>query len=566
MKITKKQRTSSINNSIEDENFNYMLDEDMIDDGAYEEEHTNIINDLDSDNYNDDYDVIVMPSKQKATNSFHKQHFYHSDHELRQSRESSIDTNHINLKLNASTDQVLLNLNQKSQRARGIEKHDLSANTLSVDSGLSVPTGGTTSTNSDPESEKSSNNHNFLTNALANVTANAASVLIQINKHLNKNENDDKCSIASSESSSTNNNQQLKRQKRMLFLNSNSTEEQEDTYVSNKHADEDYFYTRKINKKLIESSSLDSILISDKNPAFGSINLDEINRDQNDASGSEVHTKKRCSIKSVVAPLAPHLQKQTQEPPHNLPHVVLVPYEVSSKNLPLTYQKSDCDRSINSIKSKASLDLNEVVATANLLASSLNDLNENGHKQKISNSTLTESNVMHNTTTNTTTTTYFQPNNSYFNHNRHPHARRRSIVKLNIEKTFNSLQTSFIKNIHTGFGLASEFMVSSPVKHAGTNTANSSTTENFVDDLDNSNTDQVHTSTSFGSIQSNLSEKNLNNKILQCDKSPSSKISSTIYVPYSPKNDDATHRHSSSVFSNNSFNNNNNFGKYISYF
>lgn len=532
----------------------------MIDDGAYEEETANVLNYLDSDNYNDDYDVIVMPSHSNKNNFFQQKHFYHSDHELRQSRESSIDMNHVKLKLNSSTDQALLNLKQMTQRQRK-SKHDLSSNTLSVDSGLSVPTGGTTttSTNSEPESEKSGNNHNFLTNAIASVSANAASVLIQINKHLNRNENDDKCSIASSESSSAQNNQQLKRQKRMLYLNSNpSSMEQEDNYVAikNPNEEEDYFYTRKINKKLIESSSLDSILISDKNPSFGSINLDEINkRDQNE-SACQAHTKKRCSVKLVAAPLAPHLQKQRQEEEkHNLPHVVLVPYEVPSKHLPSTYQKTDFDQSITSVKSKASLDLNEVVTTANLLASSLNNLNDNNVRQKISNSTLTDSNMMmHNTTTNTTTTTFSQPNQSYFNQNRHPHARRRSIVKISIEKTFNTLQTSLIKNIQTGFGLASDLMIS-PVKNTGNTTANSSTTENFIDqdDLYCSSTDLAYTSTSFGSTQSNT-------KLTNFDKTPSPKISSTVYVPYSPIKllsvnpiDEKTHHHSSSVFSNNSY-------------
>lgn len=227
----------------------------MVDEEDEGEEDLNMMlnADCDSDTYNDDYDVIVSTGacskKQLQPVGNQQRLFYHSDHELRQSRDSSLDTHLVKLKLNASCGAA-------------------SSNTLSADSGL-VGTGTTTataSTNSDLESEKSAyvrtnacsqnlNSNNFLSTALASVASNAASVLTQINKHL------------TGQTQQQQQQQQLKRQKRMLYLNSNSnsTEQQESQQEAQETAKADFFYTRKINKKLIDSSSLDSILISDKN-------------------------------------------------------------------------------------------------------------------------------------------------------------------------------------------------------------------------------------------------------------------------------------------------------------
>lgn len=100
-----------------------------------------------------------------------------------------------------------------------INKHDLSSNTLSVDSGLSVPT----ATNSDPESEKSTNVHftgvelsengNLLINSLKDVELLDASRLkLEL----------EKCQQMEFINGETEKLPLLKRQRRMLFLNSNS--------------------------------------------------------------------------------------------------------------------------------------------------------------------------------------------------------------------------------------------------------------------------------------------------------------------------------------------------------
>ena len=239
LKIHQKQRTSSTNNSIEDENFNYIIDEDEDDENedmeAYDEPN------VDSDNYNDDFDVIVMQQKaatpadtgshRSTASSSHNHHYFrdhyaHSDHEQHsKSRDPTEATNLAKFKLNSSTDHALLasSLSSSSSGKQLQNKHDLSSNTLSVDSGLSVPT-TTGSTNSEPESEKSTN---FIQSAVASLTLNAASVLAQVNAHLNSTAVQHPHDFT--DDSETKAQHQLKRQKRMLYLNSNSLDQDETT-------------------------------------------------------------------------------------------------------------------------------------------------------------------------------------------------------------------------------------------------------------------------------------------------------------------------------------------------
>ena len=107
------------------------------------------------------------------------------------------------------------------------KQHDLSSNTLSVDSGLSVPT----ATNSDPESEKSAKicDKNF-----------EEKLKKEIDNYFVSNEykNDDTLTINASQlTQNNNNNNLLKRQRRMLLLKIDSDE----TNTNNESTDNNFF-------------------------------------------------------------------------------------------------------------------------------------------------------------------------------------------------------------------------------------------------------------------------------------------------------------------------------------
>ena len=243
---------------------------------------------------------------------------------------------------------------------------------------------------------------------------------------------------------------------------------------------------------------------------------------------SQNETKKRCSVKLVEAPLAPHLQSQRLQK-----EVLLVPYDAENHSLPATYQKtasrqtsdSKLDRSNSKSNTAVALSafyLNDFSKNTSTSTTSNNNNNNNNtttdyfSKQKTSNSTTLTDTLQ--------TTSCFQPNQSYYNHHHHPHARRKSVVKLNIEKTLNNLQTNIMKSIQSGFGLASEFMV---FPQSNNTTANSSAHENFADQDDQSS----HSLNSVKYMDKYLSTSSC---VSNNDKSPSSRLASTIYVPYSP--------------------------------
>ncbi len=107
-----------------------------------------------------------------------------------------------------------------------INKHDLSSNTLSVDSGLSVPT----ATNSDPESEKSTNfnNRNTSESVMVGSCVGAKESMdlldaSRLKKELEKHQQSADYCLLGSDLAGDKQPPLLKRQRRMLILNSTNT-------------------------------------------------------------------------------------------------------------------------------------------------------------------------------------------------------------------------------------------------------------------------------------------------------------------------------------------------------
>lgn len=463
-----------------------------------------------------------------------------------------------------------LGVNQMAESS-GKSKHDLSSNTLSVDSGLSVPT----ATNSDPESEKS-------LNALKQKPTNESNANFSDHELYFGEPNsqpNEKMSLMQQQQQA----HFLKRQKRMFILNSNlnelinnvvySSDQDQKTQslsssnfgLSNDELDLS-LKQAKLNEKLIASSSLDSVLVENANPnnsSSSNAKLDSTN------TSLENSTKKldllnqaapvvRRSMSKTVAPLAPHLRKSDESNKRDsldadihlndniiANSVNLLPYETNI--LPLTYQKtkkseillneqtkfsslqyepgyssnkpsktsaiSTSTTSYASVKSnyageqgsaRVKVDLNTVVASATISASALNEYQKHvmaaNEKEKASKASASTETNEYKSLKGSGASKNYQCNHSH----QHPHASRKSIVKLNIEKTFNSLiQNPFIRNIHSGIGLATDLIAFD---------ATMSDTKIACDDC----------------------ASNSENGAKIGDKSPSAKIASTVYVPYSP--------------------------------
>lgn len=322
------RRRTSTNNSDQKAEFNTMLvvndeEPEMEDDEAgdeddhgtnqsfnSEEENDDISDQEDYYTYNDDIveisndDGITLDygmskaTKSMAAKSRYKQHG-NSSKRSKNLEKVNANTN------NASNNCVHSNTDSNNETSLSVNnlvlnnKHDLSSNTLSVDSGLSVPT----ATNSDPESEKSTNVVHIPSTVKEDSSLDASRLKLELEKHQ---QSADYCCQSDMDKSQVTAPLHLKRQKRMMFLNTNT-----DSSSNSTTTDTD---TNKNNATSSPAPS-ESEMTSMKTTTQNSDSFD--NKSRRISSGK-------------IAPLAPPLQQQ---------EVSLIPYNNNALEIPATYKK-----------------------------------------------------------------------------------------------------------------------------------------------------------------------------------------------------------------------------------
>lgn len=322
------RRRTSTNNSDQKAEFNTMLvvndeEPEMEDDEAEDEDDHGTNQSFNSDEENDDIsdqedyytyndDIVEISnedgitldygmSKSMSAKSRYKQHG-NSSKRSKNLEKANANTN------NASNNCVHSNTDSNNETSLSVNnlvlnnKHDLSSNTLSVDSGLSVPT----ATNSDPESEKSTNVVHIPSTVKEDSNLDASRLKQELEKHQ---QSADYCCQSDMDKSQVTAPLHLKRQKRMMFLNtntdssSNSTTTDTDTNKNNATSSPAPSESEMTSMKSTTTQNTDS---------FGTYN------------------KSRRISSDKIAPLAPVLQQQ---------EVSLIPYNDNTLEIPETYKK-----------------------------------------------------------------------------------------------------------------------------------------------------------------------------------------------------------------------------------
>lgn len=439
----------------------FLLIEQNLDDVDFDDDDDEYDENTDDDEHEDEDDEAQPNADQPANN----RNVFRLKTNLRNLKSNQGRKNQHHVPATSTTQSINTN---------PLHQHDLSSNTLSVDSGLSVPT----VTNSDLESEKSANVKQTHTSS-------------------------ENLSTPVESSSGTH---YLKRQKRMLKLNRGEYDEDGNENENENDDDDD-------DEEVEEEEITDLTQTQPQGPRRSNLNLmkqfsetdaffldpvvkqttTKSNNETADSSYSSLDKffKQRNSIKSY-APLAPHLrisasnlaaaanddEEKNNQPQQRLVDHVLVPYETNV--LPLTYQKplGATTRSVQSpIHPQKSTKIDLVVASATLSASLLNDDSQSSGKLKsrskdlhlsslttassrvASKSTLTEPPMAKSDNVIIKLNTSTQPTLQPLIHKR-PHLSRKSVVKINLEKPLPI--DLLYDGIQTGIGLAYNLSLNNP--------------------------------------------------------------------------------------------------------
>lgn len=447
-----------------------------------------------------------------------------------------------------SDDQKWLSIPTRTTTTR----HDLSSNTLSVDSGLSVPT---TATTSDLESSDKSSSNRALTATLYHNTHPTHSS--SSNKNNNSNSSNENLlvvlpsssssasssSSSSSSSSCTSGQHYLRRQKRMLALLTNDgtttkyndVEDDDDDLtdltkpveevVASSTAAPPSRNQMNLMKQFSESDAL--YLDSSLEPLNTSTSVNnqestyyhhQHHHNPNSFSSLDrFYRQQRNSIKSF-APLAPtSLAKPAPQPNPAGRQVMLVPYEtdhVPAHHLreQQAYMSLPYQRSTQQQPPAPKLD-SLVTSAASLLPGE-------------SKSTLTEKRPVSKRTA-------------------HPHASRRSIVKISLDPSTTTSMGLVFEGIQAGLGLASSAIVSKPCSSSvNTSISSSDGSSSTSSSTNNTTTTSQHSSTNTSSSSLNIANENSANTNLKTKKQVDQQqlqpsqvqqtSSSKVYITYSP--------------------------------